>query len=228
MLTEIAVLDFHIAIVSPRTSNKAGLAFHPLFRGEFTALANKSNLNVRWCRRSKNISAFNTDEFTAFKIRRRATENKINAAFNYAVLKIEGTPCPLGKLLRTCKAAGDYLLVGQGSEKQRVLMSSQNAVFKSDSVAVEIERDSKTSIRELPVTEAEANAEKFVRRSTIPGTKIAPIAGADVSVNRETGIVTVTVIEDFSTINITGNSTTSTDNSNLQKSTSVYNYSIAG
>ena len=86
----------------------------------------------------------------------------------------------------------------------------------------------KTSIRELPVTEAEANAEKFVRRSTIPGTKIAPIAGADVSVNRETGIVTVTVIEDFSTINITGNSTTSTDNSNLQKSTSVYNYSIAG
>ena len=86
----------------------------------------------------------------------------------------------------------------------------------------------KTSIRELPVTEAEANAEKFVRRSTIPGTKIAPIAGADVSVNRDTGIVTVTVIEDFSTINITGNKTTSTDSSSLEKSTSVYNYSIAG
>ena len=86
----------------------------------------------------------------------------------------------------------------------------------------------KTSIRELPVTEAEANAEKFVRRSTIPGTKIAPIAGADVSVNRDTGIVTVTVIEDFSTINITGNKTTAADSSNLEKSTSVYNYSIAG
>ena len=86
----------------------------------------------------------------------------------------------------------------------------------------------KTSIRELPVTEAEANAEKFVRRSTIPGTKIAPIAGADVSVNRDTGIVTVTVIEDFSTINITGNKTTSSDSSSLEKSTSVYNYSIAG
>ena len=78
------------------------------------------------------------------------------------------------------------------------------------------------------MTEAEANAEKFVRRSTIPGTKIAPIAGADVTVNRDTGIVTVTVIEDFSTINITGNKTTSSDNSNLEKSTSVYNYSIAG
>ena len=74
----------------------------------------------------------------------------------------------------------------------------------------------------------QANAEKFVRRSTIPGTKIAPIAGADVSVNRDTGIVTVTVIEDFSTINITGNKTTSSDSSSLEKSTSVYNYSIAG
>ncbi|WP_295618661.1 hypothetical protein [uncultured Methanobrevibacter sp.] len=86
----------------------------------------------------------------------------------------------------------------------------------------------KTSIRELPVTEAEANAESFVRQSTIPGTTIAPIAGADVSVNRDTGIVTVTVIEDFSTINIIANSTTATDNNNPQSSTSVYNYSIAG
>ena len=78
------------------------------------------------------------------------------------------------------------------------------------------------------MTEAEANAEKFVRRSTIPGTKIAPIAGADVSVNRDTGIVTVTVIEDFSTINITANKTTSTDSYNQDQSTSVYKYSIAG
>ena len=78
------------------------------------------------------------------------------------------------------------------------------------------------------MTEAEANAEKFVRRSTIPGTKIAPIAGADVSVNRDTGIVTVTVIEDFSTINITSNKTTSSENSYQESSKSVYNYSIAG
>ena len=86
----------------------------------------------------------------------------------------------------------------------------------------------KTSIRELPLTEAEANAEKFVRQSTIPGTTIAPIAGADVSVNKDTGIVTVTVIEDFSTINITANSTTSTDGIDLDTSRSVYNYNIAG
>ena len=79
------------------------------------------------------------------------------------------------------------------------------------------------------MSEAEANAEKFVKQSTIPGTTIAPIAGADVTVNKQTGIVTVTVIEDFSTINITGNSTTSTDGYNVETtSKSVYNYSLAG
>ncbi len=86
----------------------------------------------------------------------------------------------------------------------------------------------KTSIRELPVTEAEANAEKFVKRATIPGTTIAPIAGADVSVDKKTGLVTVTVIEDFSTINTTANDTSSSANKQSTGSNSVYNYSIAG
>jgi len=87
----------------------------------------------------------------------------------------------------------------------------------------------KTSVRELPVSEAEANAEKFVKRATIPGTTIAPIAGADVSVNKKTGIVTITVIEDFSAINITSNSTgVSENNTSYASKSSVYNYSIAG
>ena len=94
--------------------------------------------------------------------------------------------------------------------------------------AIYLNRQQRPAYRELPVTEAEANAEKFVKRSTIPGTTIAPIAGADVSVNKQTGIVTVTVIEDFSTINITANSTTSTDFTESEPSKSVYNYSIAG
>ena len=43
----------------------------------------------------------------------------------------------------------------------------------------------KTTKRELPVSEAEANAEKFVKTATIPGTTIAPIAGADVNVDKK-------------------------------------------
>ena len=87
----------------------------------------------------------------------------------------------------------------------------------------------KTTKRELPVSEAEANAEKFVKTATIPGTTIAPIAGADVNVEKKTGLGTVTVIEDFSTINTTANSTTTANfNSGYSSSNSVYNYSSAG
>ena len=60
----------------------------------------------------------------------------------------------------------------------------------------------KTSKRELPLSEAISNAEKFVKLTTLPGTDISPIAGADVQVDKKTGLVTVTVIEDFSTIDI--------------------------
>ena len=50
-----------------------------------------------------------------------------------------------------------------------------------------------TSKRELPLEDAIANAEKFACMSALPGTTLKPIAWT-------TGIVTVTVIEDFSTI----------------------------
>lgn len=57
-----------------------------------------------------------------------------------------------------------------------------------------------TSKRELPLSEAIANAQEFATLTTVPGTKLQPIAAADVKVDKETGIVTITVIEDFSTI----------------------------
>ena len=63
-----------------------------------------------------------------------------------------------------------------------------------------------TDKRELPLTDAIKNAEKFVCMSTLPGTTLQPIAAADISVDKVTGIVTVTVIEDFSTIPVSNSS----------------------
>ncbi len=61
-----------------------------------------------------------------------------------------------------------------------------------------------TSRRELPLNEAIANAEEFATRTTIPGTRLTPIVAADIKVDIETGIVTVNVIEDFSTVDVRG------------------------
>ncbi len=63
-----------------------------------------------------------------------------------------------------------------------------------------------TTKREVPLSEAISNAEKFVKLTTIPGTKVTPIVAADVKVDVKTGIVTVNVIEDFSTIEVTNRS----------------------
>ena len=63
-----------------------------------------------------------------------------------------------------------------------------------------------TSKRELSLDEAIKNAQEFATHTTVPGTKVQPIAAADVKVDRSTGIVTITVIEDFSTVDL-GNST---------------------
>ncbi|MDI6702949.1 hypothetical protein U2150_04335 [Methanothermobacter wolfeii] len=60
-----------------------------------------------------------------------------------------------------------------------------------------------TSKRKIPLSEAIENAEKFVKKTTIPGTRVTPIAAADVKVDTKTGIVTVNVIEDFATVKIT-------------------------
>lgn len=57
-----------------------------------------------------------------------------------------------------------------------------------------------TSIREVSLLDAIETAQDMAERSTVPGTSVQPISAADVQVDKNTGIVTVTVIEDFSTV----------------------------
>ena len=60
----------------------------------------------------------------------------------------------------------------------------------------------KTSKRETSLQDAIQMAQEFATRSTVPGTSVQPITAADVQVDRNTGIVTVTVIEDFSSVDL--------------------------
>jgi hypothetical protein len=57
-----------------------------------------------------------------------------------------------------------------------------------------------TTKRQVPLDEALVNARTAAMLSTIPGTKITPIKAADVKIDRQTGIVTINVIEDFNTV----------------------------
>lgn len=59
-----------------------------------------------------------------------------------------------------------------------------------------------TSKKEVALSDAIEEAQSLATQSTIPGTSAAPITVADVQVDRDTGIVTVNVIEDFSTVEI--------------------------
>jgi hypothetical protein len=76
-----------------------------------------------------------------------------------------------------------------------------------------------TSQRQLLLSDAIQNAEQLVKRSTIPGTSIAPINVVDVQVDPTTGNVVVNVVEDFSVIKINQiNSTNATvSNANVEK-----------
>ncbi len=58
----------------------------------------------------------------------------------------------------------------------------------------------KTSKREVSLQDAIQTAQEFATWSTVPGTSIEPITAADVQVDKNTGVVTVTVIEDFSSV----------------------------
>lgn len=60
----------------------------------------------------------------------------------------------------------------------------------------------KTSKREVSLQDAVQTAQEFATLSTVPGTTIEPITAADVQVDKNTGVVTVTVIEDFSTVEL--------------------------
>ncbi|MDR2624206.1 MAG: hypothetical protein LBC39_06540 [Methanobrevibacter sp.] len=55
-----------------------------------------------------------------------------------------------------------------------------------------------TSKKTLPLDEAIHNAELHATLSTVPGTKLQPIVAANVKVDNQTGIVVVSVVEDFS------------------------------
>lgn len=59
-----------------------------------------------------------------------------------------------------------------------------------------------TDKRELPLSEAITNAQKFATLTTIPGTRLTPIVAAYVKVDKEQGIVTVNVIEDWSNVQV--------------------------
>lgn len=69
-----------------------------------------------------------------------------------------------------------------------------------------------TTKRTLPLTEAVSDAKTYAMASTIPGTTARPITAVDIKIDNTTGIVTVTVVEDFSRVNL-GNSTTTNSNS---------------
>ena len=60
----------------------------------------------------------------------------------------------------------------------------------------------KTSKKEVSLQDAIQTAQEFATKSTVPGTSVEPISAADVQVDKNTGIVTVTVIEDFSSVEI--------------------------
>ena len=65
----------------------------------------------------------------------------------------------------------------------------------------------KTSKREVSLQDAIQSAQEFAKASTVPGTSVEPITAADVQVDKNTGIVTVTVIEDFSTVKLDNKTT---------------------
>ncbi len=70
-----------------------------------------------------------------------------------------------------------------------------------------------TSQRQLPLSDAIENAKENIKKTTIPGTSVAPINAADVQVDPSTGNVVVNVVEDFSTVQI------QVDNSSLANNT---------
>lgn len=63
----------------------------------------------------------------------------------------------------------------------------------------------KTSKREVSLQDAIETAQEMATMSTVPGTSVQPITAADVQVDKNTGIVTVNVIEDFSTVKVDNN-----------------------
>lgn len=70
-----------------------------------------------------------------------------------------------------------------------------------------------TTKRTLPLSEAISDAKTYAESSTIPGTTARPITAVDIKIDNSTGIVTVTVVEDFNRVKYNSNSDNSSDSS---------------
>ncbi len=55
-----------------------------------------------------------------------------------------------------------------------------------------------TSKTKIPLSQAITNAENAATQSAFPGTTVYPIKAASITVDKQTGIVTVNVLEDWS------------------------------
>jgi hypothetical protein len=77
-----------------------------------------------------------------------------------------------------------------------------------------------TSKRTLPLSEAVADAKTYAKQSTIPGTTARPITAVDIKIDNTTGIVTVTVVEDFSRVNLGNNTESSNSTDSYYRTTS--------
>ena len=117
MLAEIAALKTYVSVISPGACNKAAALTYAIPRGKSAISGNEAHLNVGGSGGSENIALLNADKLAGVKICGRTAEDKVNATLYDAILKMEGTPFTLGKLLRPDETAGNYFLIGQRCEK---------------------------------------------------------------------------------------------------------------
>lgn len=118
-----------------------------------------------------------------------------------------------GRLITYVAYASSSDAIGDGVPIAGIIIKG-NDVVPTDVIRANVEQSGlrsgsvihgdvlKTSKREVTLNDAIKSAQKFATQSAIPGTSIQPISVADVQVDKETGIVTVTVIEDFSSIEL--------------------------
>lgn len=118
-----------------------------------------------------------------------------------------------GRLITYVAYASSSDAIGDGVPIAGIIIKG-NDVVPTDVIRANVEQSGlrsgsvihgdvlKTSKREVTLNDAIKSAQKFATQSVIPGTSIQPISVADVQVDKETGIVTVTVIEDFSSIEL--------------------------
>ena len=138
MIAEITAFKLYICVISPWATDKAGAFCYAVLCGKFTVSCYESDFNVLGRGWRKNKALFNTDELAIIEICRCSSKNEVNSAFDFAIIEVVCATSSIRKLLWSCKSAGDYLLVGQGSEEQCVLVTAQNSIFKCYSVSVEI------------------------------------------------------------------------------------------